>query len=162
MDGQELIELAGQKGIEAARTWLLANVSSLASDNADQGYYANSQNALDLTGNLTSVRTDDVKWEGSVGASTPKCLAEDSEKYTVCYIIHRLCNASGAALDSANCSTKTVERGGSSLGTNRQMGSYQEGAWDEVATLGYYRVTVRTKGPRNTVSYLQAFIIAGS
>jgi hypothetical protein len=72
-----------------------------------------------------------------------------------------MCNAAnaGLALDSANCSTKTGSKGGSSLGGLRQMTTYQQGAWSEVTAYGYYRVTVRVAGPRNNVSYTQAFLI---
>lgn len=151
---------SGDAGIETARTWLLANGASLENDSSSNGYYATSQDNLDLTGNATRTNTDDdVDWTGAgVGASTPKCLATDAAGNTVCYIIHRLCNAAGA-LNSATCSTQQTEKGGSSLGSTRPMGTYQERSWTEVATLAYYRVTVRVAGPRNNVSYIQAFLL---
>ncbi|MBS1196234.1 MAG: hypothetical protein H6R18_19 [Proteobacteria bacterium] len=150
---------AGQQGIEMARQWLTDNVALLNNDNPDQGYYANSQNFLDLTGNRTTTTADNVNWDGSGGASTPNCLAGDAQGYTVCYIIHRLCDTSGVALDSGTCTTKDGARGGSSLGAGRQMGTYQEGSWTDTTTFGYYRITIRTEGPRNTVGFLQAFVI---
>lgn len=148
----------GDAGIEAARTWLLANTSSLASDSAGNGYYANSQASLDLTGNQTTTTSDNVAWEGT-GTSTPRCLAADSIGNTVCYIIHRMCDASGAALDAATCTTQAGTKGGSSLGAARQMLTYQQGAWEETTMFGYYRVTVRIAGPRNNVAFVQSFLI---
>lgn len=148
----------GDAGIEAARTWLLANTASLTSDSASNGYYANSQSGLDLTGNKTTATSDNVAWDG-VGISSPRCLAANTVGNTVCYIIHRLCDASGSALDAATCTTKTGTRGGSSLGGARQMSTYQEGSWSEVTMFGYYRVTVRVAGPRNNVAFVQAFLI---
>lgn len=149
----------GDAGIEAARTWLLANTTSLASDSAANGYYANSQVSLDLTGNKTPTTTsDNVAWEGT-GASSPRCLTANSVGNKVCYIIHRMCDASGTALDAATCTTKTGTKGGSSLGAARQMLTYQQGAWEEMTMFGYYRVTVRIAGPRNNVAFVQSFLV---
>lgn len=150
---------SGDAGIEAARTWLLAtNGTALADDQSSQGYYATSQDALDLTGNVTKGNVDDdVAWEGA-GASLPKCLATDAAGNTVCYIIHRLCNASGS-LDAATCSTQQTTKGGSSIGAIRPMSTYQERSWSDVSTMAYYRVTVRIAGPRENISYVQAFLL---
>ena len=38
------------------------------------------------------------------------------------------------------------------------MGSYQQGSWTAAAAYGYYRITVRSHGPRDTISFLQAFV----
>lgn len=150
---------SGDAGVEAARTWLLANNgAALASDQSSQGYYATSQDALDLTGNVTKGNVaDDVAWEGA-GAAQPKCLATDTAGNTVCYIVHRLCSASGA-LDASTCSTQQTTKGGSSLGAIRPMSTYQERSWSEVATMAYYRVTVRIAGPRENVGFIQAFLL---
>lgn len=152
--------VAGDRGVEAARTWLLANSGSLSSDNTAQGYYSTSQDTLDLTGNKTpTVVSDDVNWPGTTGGIiNPICLAADSTGNAPCYVIHRLCDASGA-LDAASCSTMQTSKGGSSLGATRSMATYQERSWQELATMAYYRVTVRIAGPRNTVSFIQAFVI---
>lgn len=149
---------AGDAGIEAARTWLMANNSSLVNNSTANGYYANSQANIDLTGNKTVATSDDVAWNG-VGASTPRCLAADSVGNTVCYIIHRMCDTSGTALDAATCTTKSGTKGGSSLGAARQMLTNQQGAWSETTMYGYYRVTVRIAGPRNNVAFVQSFLI---
>lgn len=150
---------SGDAGVEAARTWLIANNgSTLQNDHTGDGYYATSQDALDLTGNRTPGETgDDVGWEGG-GAAAPKCLAADEAGNTSCYIIHRLCNTAGP-LSGATCSTQQSVKGGSSLGAMRPMTTAQERSWSEVATLAYYRVTVRIAGPRNNTSYIQAFIL---
>lgn len=151
--------LSADTGIEAARTWLMNNMGTLTADNSANGYYAASQDALDLTGNLTpGVTADDVNWNGTGGVSQPFCLAQDAAGNTVCYIIHRLCNEEGA-LSSTSCSTQQTAMGGSSKGAVRPMTTGQEAAWTDVATLGVYRVTVRVAGPRNNVSFAQAFIL---
>ena len=147
---------AGDAGIEAARTWLLTNANNLGADSAANGYYASSQAGLDLTGNATTAANDDLQW-GGAQATRPFCLANPIAGNTVCYIIHRMCNATGP-LTAVNCSTKPGVRGGSSLGGTRQMQTYQQGSWASVTTFGYYRVTVRVAGPRNNVSFVQAYL----
>src|SRR5471032_278355 len=52
-------------GVEAARTWLLANSTSLNTDNTTAGYYSTRQDSLDFTGNRTEGGTDGVNWGGS-------------------------------------------------------------------------------------------------
>lgn len=149
---------SGDAGVEAARTWLLANGALLTSDKSSEGYYSTSQDSLDLTGNQTPAESsDNVAWDG-VGVSDPKCLATDPAGNTVCYIIHRLCDASGP-FNSSTCSTRATERGGSSSGAARPMTTYQPRSWTEIATLVYYRVTVRIAGPRNNISFIQAFVL---
>jgi Tfp pilus assembly protein PilX len=149
---------AGDAGIEAARTWLLtpANFNSLANDSPANGYFATSQAGLDLTGNATTAANDDLRWDMSQ-ATRPFCLANPIAGNTVCYIIHRMCNATGP-LTATNCSTKPGVRGGSSLGGTRQMQTYQQASWASVTAFGYYRVTVRVAGPRNNVSFVQAYL----
>src|SRR5476651_696590 len=49
-------------GIESARTWLLANATSLNADNAAMGYFSTRQDAVDFTGNRTEGGTDGVDW----------------------------------------------------------------------------------------------------
>lgn len=149
---------AGDAGIEAARTWLLANMASLEQSNANAGYYAISQGGLDLTGNMTPMDTgDDLKWDGSQ-ANKPACLNAAVAGNTVCYVIHRMCDAAGA-LSGSSCSTQSGTKGGSGLGATRAMSTYQQPSWSSVTMYGYYRVTVRVAGPRNNVSYVQAFLI---
>lgn len=150
---------SGDAGVEAARTWLLANNnSSLYADQSGDGYYATSQDTLDLTGNATPGDTsDDVSWAGAAGISQPKCLSADAAGNAVCYIVHRLCSAAGA-LDAATCSTKQSVRGGSGLGGLSHQGDYQ-GSKSLTADMAYYRITVRTAGPRENVSFIQAFLL---
>lgn len=149
---------AADAGIETARTWLLANTANLTADNANAGYYATEQSGLDLTGNSTVANgSDDLNWSGTQ-ATKPFCINGAIAGNTVCYIIHRMCGAAGA-LNAADCTTKPGTRGGSSLGGLRQMTTYQQGSWSSVTTYGYYRITVRVAGPRNNVSFVQAFVV---
>jgi hypothetical protein len=38
------------------------------------------------------------------------------------------------------------------------MLTYQPGAWESVANRGFYRITARVSGPRNTTSYIQVVV----
>ncbi len=145
--------VAGDTGVETARTWLMGNGSSLTADSPGNGYYSTSQQNLDLTGNSPDPSKTAFDW-----GSNAKCLAEDAAGNAVCYVIHRLCENSGP-LDSSTCSTAQAVRGGSSLGSIRPMETFQERSWSMVATMGYYRVTVRIAGPRNNISYIQTFLV---
>lgn len=157
---QQSATLSGDQGIETARTWLLNNSSSLTGDRPGNGYYATSQDMLDLTGNVTPGDTsDNVNWDGQGGPITPTCQAKDSVGNTVCYVIHRLCDTTGP-LDSSTCSTRQFIRNDSSKATVGSGGKYKDPSWDlEIASMGVYRVTIRVAGSRNNISYLQAFIV---
>lgn len=150
--------LSADAGIEAARAWLLANSGALEGDHAGDGYYATSQDAVDLTGNVTpGNHSDDVDWDGSGGVATPRCIAKDGVGNTVCYMIHRLCDFSGP-LDNS-CSTQETVRGGSGKGAVTSEIGNKPGSWDEVVTMAIYRVTIRVSGSRNNISFVQAFIL---
>ena len=149
--------IAGDAGVEAARTWLSTNGSASGSDSPGNGYYATSQDTLDLTGNRTTATSDNLEWDGA-GSTKPRCLAADAAGNTVCYVVHRLCQNVGP-LDSSTCATRETPMAGSSLGISRPMETYQERSWASAATIGYFRVTVRVAGPRNNISYVQAFLL---
>lgn len=158
--------LAADAGIEAARTFLTtASGSDLEKDKGASGYYATSQDALDLTGNRTpNSDSDDVKWPGATdGIATPKCLDEDKAGNTACFIIHRLCNTTGP-VNIYTCSTRASAPGdqGKSQGARQAEFGYnpQGPIWGSGAPpLVYYRVTVRVAGPRNNIGFVQAFLI---
>jgi Tfp pilus assembly protein PilX len=147
--------VSGDMGVEAAISWLKNGGADLTVDSPQNGYYASRQDKLDLTGNLTTDTGDNLNWDK---ASEAKTLAKDSAGNVVAYVIHRMCDAEGD-LDPANCAVEQSVRGGSSLGGARQMLTYHPGAWDEVADRGYYRITARITGPRNTTSYIQVVVV---
>lgn len=151
---------SGDAGINEAIKWLDANGASLEKDVVSQGYYATSQLCLDLTGN-GNVNTkkcpppsEKFNWAGGTGT---KALSKDAAGNEMSYVIHRMCHAAGA-LTAENCTVEESEQTGSSLGSARQMLTYQPGSWNSVANRGYYRITVRITGARNNVSYVQAIV----
>jgi Tfp pilus assembly protein PilX len=158
--------LGADAGIEAARSYLMtALAGSLENNQLDAGYYATSQDAVDLTGNRSPGNDgDDVKWPGVTGGiSTPVCIAvKDDAGNSICYIVHRLCDSIGA-VDVTTCATEqgTASDRGSSKGGYLGGMTYTGGL--DPDPLGppmvYYRVTVRVAGPRNNVSYVQSFLL---
>ena len=145
---------SGDMGVEAAIAYLRTGVD-LTVDHPKDGYYASRQDTKDLTGNRTSDTADNLDWNNS---SVAKKLAKDAAGNVVTYVIHRMCDAEGA-LDPATCATEQTQRDGSSKGGSRQMLTYHPGVWDEVADRGFYRITARITGPRNTTSYVQAVVV---
>jgi Tfp pilus assembly protein PilX len=148
---------SGDAGVEAAITWLVANKANLDQDIGASGYYATRQDALDLTGNKREPKVttdDDLNWES---AANVRKLAKDAAGNEVAYVIHRMCDSTGP-VNGATCSTEQTYKEGNGQGASRQMGSYQEGGWEVVATRAFYRITARVSGPRNTTSYVQAVV----
>jgi type IV pilus assembly protein PilX len=160
-------------GTEAAIAWLGANIigTTLHANVAASGYYATTTDSCDLTGERTPTdSTDDVKWGGGtantncpmVGLTvTPTGAAPG---YTITYVINRVCNAAGdpgafVAADGvtpmicsrqANSDSSNSSRAGGAYGGTPLSGQPQT----------YYRITTRVMGPRNTVRYVQAFVVA--
>lgn len=134
--------MAGDLGIEAARSWLLANaggnlqVDQPAVANGN-GYWSTSQDALDL------IKVYD--WTTAVNVGT------DAAGNQVSYVIQRLCDASGPTT-AVNCMKSSSSTTAPSSHGQASYGTYAIAA----PTDAYYRVTVRVVGPRNTVSFVQA------
>jgi len=148
---------SGDTGIEAARTWLLANRPVLNDNNPALGYYSTRQDNLDLTGNRGGA-TDGVDWDGTnseMPVKAFKVAAGDGSGNTIYYLIHRLCSVPGSVNAPAqSCATASV----SGVGSSQDAPDYSSYAL-RVTNQIYYRVTSRVDGPKNTVSYVQAVIL---
>jgi Tfp pilus assembly protein PilX len=145
----------GDRGIEDARAWLMANAALLNDDKpAGAGFYwANWQQNLDLIGNNSDPLILDYDWY----SNEPNDLGFDSAGNQVKYVIHRLCDTAGPP-NNVQCIRSALSTG-TATGTGDSKQIKQEG--DGVVKLGtvvMYRVTVRVTGPRNTVSYVQAVL----
>jgi type IV pilus assembly protein PilX len=146
-------------GIEAARTWLLANTANLTTDNTAAGYYATRQDALDITGNMTEGGHDGVNWGGSDPTQlvTAYSMGVDAASgNTVFYLIHRLCSTTGPTGGGSpqNCAQTIVNQ----TGSTQSSPTYTQYAFS-TSSQTYYRITVRVNGAKNTVSYVQAIIV---
>jgi hypothetical protein len=77
-------------------------------------------------------------------------LDADAAGNRVAYAIERLCSSTGeAATGTCAADPSTAE-----CGQSHNVNSNTPGCTSQV----YYRITVRTEGPRNTVSYTQAMV----
>lgn len=149
---------SGDAGVEAAVAWLAATETANSTKNiyqdathafnvtdAASGYYSNVSPALDLF--------DSDTWDAST--VTPIAHASGNE---VRYVIQRMCRAANETLSTTNClfSSAAVDTNGQTVPL---YSSVCDGPGCPVAGQSpEYRVTSRIIGPKNTVSYIQAFI----
>jgi Tfp pilus assembly protein PilX len=129
---------SAEAGVEAARTWIQSRTSNdLQSD--DGGSYYGSWSNFDP-------RTYD--WANR----STLAIAEDAAGNRIRYVVHRLCQATGAAT-ATPC--VTVQSGtGASTKRGPHYGDYPLTG----GVQPYFRVTVRVEGPRGTVSYVQSIL----
>ena len=163
---------ASDAGTETALAWLVANAAgvTLYSDVAANGYYATTADACDLTGSRTAGNAaDDVNWTG--GAQGANCNmkartvapAGVPAGYTVRYVVNRVCNAAGDpnsvfAADGVTPMVCSTVGAGASEGSTRGGPSYGNTPLTGLSQT-YYRITTRIDGPRNTIRYVQAFVV---
>jgi len=146
--------MAGDAGVEAARTWLMNNPgATLYNDQPGVangvGYFATWQQGLDFT-NGDADTTNNFDWTTRAVA-----LATDAAGNQASYVIHRMCDATGNPA-SINCIRVTNASGSTSSSSKgaAAFGSYAISSPSQA----FFRITVRVIGPRNTVSYVQAVV----
>lgn len=148
-------------GIDAAMSWLATiqtanNAINVLNDPAHPfnitdlavrpGYHSNIDPALNLTADAT---WDDLN---SVLVGT------DSSGNTIRYLIQRVCRNANQAIQNAGClfSGALQNNNGQSIPLPQEV---CQGAGCPVAgQTPQIRITARTTGPKNTISYVQAFV----
>jgi Tfp pilus assembly protein PilX len=130
---------AADGGLEAARGWLMGQSPGVLKDDGAAGYVANWQEQFN---------PKTFNWAG-LGVT----VGTDSIDNTVFYVIHRMCKESGKSIDATDCTKVTAlsvgsTKGGTGYGSAALTGS----------SLPYFRITAKVLGPKNTVSYVQAFV----
>lgn len=138
-------------GVEAARSWLMGQAAAnLNFDVTANAYYATWQD-VDFLRN-DPAKTDYV-WDGAATVTAGPYAPPAG--YSVRYVIHRLCGASGPVTNTG-C-VKQAGAGGSSASGTKGAAAY--GTYAISAPLSaMYRITVEVRGPRNTLSYVQATV----
>lgn len=161
----------GAVGAEQAMAYLTANAAGtvLNADHTAVGYYSTSLDNLDVTGGRTSAANKMalVDWLGDGSCSyvdpsqfdTSACLAASPavtvNGNTVRWIIMRLCSTTGAVSASNQCSKPAS----TAVSTSSDRGEISGGGRiTSSAATPYYRIVVRTQGPRNTVSYTETVV----
>jgi len=142
---------SSDNGVEQAYQWLLANRPTLSVNNAPQGYNS---------GYANPVWTSAAAWASSVTVGT------DAAGNTISYQIHRMCNCADTTYNGVCAATGQSNQ--CALDNPTGTGAPPPPAQGESFTVGaagylqdprvYYRITVRTQGPRNTVSYVQSMV----
>ena len=153
---------SGDHGVEEAIKWLRNNSASLTANAPASGYYATEQAGTDYTGQLTPGDTsDDVSLTGD-SASNRRAYAvttpdADAAGNKVAYIIQRMCDQTGpyVAGSTIQCATGNTQV---TTGASQGSSSYGNYAITGKAMI-YYRITSRTEGLRNTVSYVQTQVL---
>lgn len=149
---------SADSGIEAAVSWLTStetanttkNVLTDSShafnnDNAAKGYYSNANPALDLFANAT--------WTTSTVAPIT-----DSSGNSVRYIIQRMCRTANQPVQNSDClfSSELEDKNGQDIPLPPKV--CQGTGCPKSGQAPVIRITARAVDPRNTVSYVQAFV----
>ena len=155
---------SADSGSEAAAAWIFAQSSgALAASTKSQGYSAlvKSPTASQTWDEFFKLIPTDEKCAVSWSTDkppVPSCSESPTEDYagnTVTYVIHRLCAKEGDPTSAASgCATSPYDED-ANTGNSKGVGAF---APTTTGTATYYRITVRTVGPRNTVSYTQTVI----
>jgi type IV pilus assembly protein PilX len=157
---QQSATASGDAGTEAAIAWMAQiekdnTALNVLSDeghpfnisNAGEGYYS----ALDPDKSLTAST-------GFAWATESKLVGTDSAGNTTRYIIQRMCRIANKAVKDAKClySGAILDTNGQNIPLPQEIckgeGCPVAGQTPQV------RITSRTEGPKNTLSYVQAFV----
>jgi hypothetical protein len=140
---------SGNTAIETAITWLANNnVGNTLGNSVDHQYVAHQQDP-----DFATQETWDHFWINTLKPANPNyivSLGTDGAGNKAFYIIHRLCDHDDSA-PPVNCVPPPPTDG-----TGGSMGAGAVAL--KLSTQRYYRITVRVEGPKNTVSYVQAFV----
>ena len=150
-------------GAEAALTWLAATQAANSATNPStdvshpfnanneaQGYYASLNPALSLTASSGGFDWGDTS--KSAGGAT------DTSGNTTRYIIQRMCRTAGVAAKDAAClwSGAAIDNNGQNIKLPQQVCNGP--GCPAAGQSAQLRITSRTVGPRNTLSYAQTFV----
>lgn len=164
--------------VNTAVAWLEPKVdgATLFTDDADNGYSAAGLNDLDVTGNSASGTRPRIDWAsdgskcgGCVASKTcsacvpPSGAIDTKDGYTHRYLITRMClcagdpnGTCGGTTTPNNCLTPISTAGGNSM--KKDAIDYSEPG--ETTGMGspYFRIIVRTEGPRNTATVTETYV----
>lgn len=160
-----------QEAIAMLYAKLTVDADSLNNDLPAEGYYASQPARLDATGNA---RAGDatralIAWDsGYCGtypsashascSHTPKASTADlTAGNSAAYIVFRMCESAGSVdVSTTRCATTAASVSNTCQGAinYENEGKCPSGA----GVTPYYRVLVRTLGPRNTASYTETIV----
>lgn len=141
---QQSATVSSDSGLETALTWISGNQGAVTANSAANAYYATS------TGNAKALV--DASTVFATGADLN--AGKDSSGNTISYVIQRMCKNLGVA-GTDHCLFGPVAESSNSFSVCDKSNPCLN---EETSTSVIYRVTVKVSGPRNTVSYAQAFV----
>lgn len=142
---------SSDNGVESGFQWLMANRPALANNNLASGYYSQ-RPAGTLNWN------DPATWASAV------TVGPDAAGNTISYLIHRMCTCpdtpyNGTCPGTGAAQLCALDAAAGAVPPPAQGDSFVVGAPGFLQDpRPYYRITVRTQGPRNTVSFVQAMV----
>ena len=160
-----------QEAIAMLYAKLVANPDSLNNNLASDGYYASQPASLDPTGNArTGVATRAlIAWDSSYCGTYPSdghascshkpkaSTATLTDGNSAAFIVLRMCETAGSVdVSTTQCATTSASVANTCQGAvnYENEGKCPSGA----GVTPYYRVLVRTQGPRNTTSYTETIV----
>ncbi|MBA3996204.1 MAG: hypothetical protein C0466_03400 [Candidatus Accumulibacter sp.] len=178
------------RSAETASAWLLNKlnssptdlydsrcVSGCATQDSTTAYYATSLDALDISGHSTAATRVLLDWDGNgcayaASGSYAGCLkvspAVSANGFTTNYVVARMCKTTGDPNASSNNCAQPTSAGSANLQINKGETKYGGttmlkgggGGSGGILNPQMFRIIVRSKGPRNTVSYTETFVSA--
>jgi Tfp pilus assembly protein PilX len=169
---------AADQATRRAIAWLNSNTAALSSDLATAGYYATNRQddasgttllgPLDLTGRQLpgAANRQLVNWDNDGCASAGSfgsCTLASADAGTINgnaarYVIFRQCAKTGDySTDSTIVCSKPVASSNAGSSKKGEI-NYTDAVRLDSGTAPYYRIVVRVKGARNTVSYTETLV----
>lgn len=153
---------------ETAITWLQNNNNTTLYENITaSGYYATSLTNLDVTGKSALTSRVLVDWEGNScayatsGTFTGGCVAPSAtttaNSFSSNFVITRMCKTTGDPNATSNGCAKPVS---TNSGDSPKKGELKHGEDKRFSAPAgpYFRIVVRTVGPRNSVSFTETYV----
>lgn len=166
---------SSDQAADAAITWIQSNLAGvkLYTDSTTNGYSATSLNNLDLTGNSASNSRPQIDWAnnkcgGCTGKTCSACVApsdaiQTDDGFTHRYLIARMCFCEGDP--NGTCAGTTTSNTcsyplGTAAGTSpkKDTPDYSEPIPLTGTGTPYFRIIVRTEGPRSTATVTETYV----
>ena len=154
---------SADNGTEAAVAWLAATQSANALKNVlmdpthsfnidapGSGYYS----AVDPAKSLTSTSGSHFNWDNTDSA----LVGTDASGNTVRYIIQRMCRVPNKEVGNAQCLFSSPRDEGGSKNVQLPQEVCNGTGCPVAGQTPQVRITSRVTGPKNTLSYIQAFV----
>lgn len=159
---------AADRAVEAGIAWIQGNNTgpTLYQNIAASGYYASSLDELDASGKSDRPTRVLVDWYGNncayaASSSFTTCIqptpANSNNGYTTRYLITRMCKTVGDPNATGNGCAKPISNTDSQSPKRGEL-KYGEDKRFDNPTGPYFRIVVRSEGPRNTVSFTETYV----